>query len=257
MINVNGDVTARGHTVDVNDSFFEIVDKSNSLMALMGYFEARRGRFAFFTDAVWMDLGFPGHLEVQRDIVTKLGPTVGITLKAHAQLDYTSTIIQSGVAYEIARWPNSGGTGFTALDAMGSFRYWNQDADLSLHVTGTATLNLEDLGLVLQRSGTRAIAKSGTLEWVDPVVGGRIRREISAGKELSLEGDVGGFGAGSEFSWQVVAAYGYDTMFLGMPLHAVLGYRALSVDFSETGAHGKNGIDAVLHGPLLGATFRW
>ena len=93
MINVNGDVTARGHTVDVNDSFFEIVDKSNSLMALMGYFEARRGRFGFFTDAVWMDLGFPGHLEVQRDIVTKLGPTVGITLKAHAQLDYTSTIM--------------------------------------------------------------------------------------------------------------------------------------------------------------------
>jgi hypothetical protein len=73
-------------------------------------------------------------------------------------------------------------------------------------------------------------------------VGGRIRREISAGKELSLEGDVGGFGAGSEFSWQVVAAYGYDTMFLGMPLHAVLGYRALSVDFSETGAMARTAL---------------
>jgi hypothetical protein len=30
-------------------------------MALMGYFEARKGPFAFFTDVVWADLGFPGH----------------------------------------------------------------------------------------------------------------------------------------------------------------------------------------------------
>ena len=45
MANVNGNVTARGHTVDINNSFFQIVEKSNSLMALMGYFEARKGRF--------------------------------------------------------------------------------------------------------------------------------------------------------------------------------------------------------------------
>ena len=226
-------------------------------MALMGYFEARKGPFSFFTDVVFADLGFPGHLQVQRDLVTRLGPKIGIKLNAHAQLDYTSTIVQSGIAYEIARWPNTRGPGFTALDVMGSARYWNQDVDLTLNVTGTATINLQDLGLVLRRSGSRAIAKSGTLEWVDPVVGGRLRHEIAPGKELSLEGDVGGFGAGSQFSWQVVAAYGYDTMCLGMPLHAVIGYRALSVHFSETGVHGKSGLDFVEHGPILGATFRW
>jgi hypothetical protein len=27
----------------------------------MGYFEARKGPFALFTDVVWEDLGFPGH----------------------------------------------------------------------------------------------------------------------------------------------------------------------------------------------------
>ena len=43
MLNVNGSVTARGHTVDVNDSFFEIVEKSDSLLAWMSYFEARKG----------------------------------------------------------------------------------------------------------------------------------------------------------------------------------------------------------------------
>ena len=257
MININGNVTARGHTVDVNENFFQIVEKSNSLMALMGYFEARKGPFAFFTDVVFADLGFPGHLQVQRDIVTKLGPTIGIKLKAHAQLDYTSTISSHGVAYEIARWPSRSGSGFTALDAMGSFRYWNSGRRPFAQRYRYCDSESSRLGLVLQRSGSRAIAKSGTLEWVDPVVGGRVRHEIAPGKELSLEGDVGGFGAGSQFSWQVVAAYGYDTMCFGMPLHAVIGYRALSVDFSDGGPHGKNGLDFVEHGPLLGATFRW
>ena len=50
---INGSATARGHTVDIDENFIEIVEKSNSLMALMGYFEARKGPFALFTDVVW------------------------------------------------------------------------------------------------------------------------------------------------------------------------------------------------------------
>jgi hypothetical protein len=52
MTSVNGNATARGHTVDIDASFFDIVEKSDSIMALMGYFEARKGRFGFFTDVV-------------------------------------------------------------------------------------------------------------------------------------------------------------------------------------------------------------
>ena len=43
---INGDITARGHTVDVNEDFIEIVEKSDSLLAWMTYFEARKGRFS-------------------------------------------------------------------------------------------------------------------------------------------------------------------------------------------------------------------
>ena len=59
---INGNVTARGHTADVDESFIEIAEHADSFAALMGYFEARKGRWGFFTDAVWADLGFPGHL---------------------------------------------------------------------------------------------------------------------------------------------------------------------------------------------------
>ena len=45
------------------------------------------------------------------------------------------------------------------------------------------------------------VARSNDLEWVDPVVGARMRRHLtSSGSEFNLEGDVGGFGAGSEFA---------------------------------------------------------
>ena len=102
-----------------------------------------------------------------------------------------------------------------------------------------------------------AFDSTGDLEWVDPFVGFRLRHEMGPSKELSLEADFGGFGVGSDFSWQVVGTYGFDTSCLGTPFHAVLGYRALSVDFSENGKFGKNGIDTVQHGPIMGVTFRW
>jgi hypothetical protein len=255
MTNVNGDVTARGQTADINENFFQIVEKSNSLMALMGYFEARKGRFALFTDVVWMDLGFPGHFQAQRSPLKRF-PNVVANVKAKAQLDYQSLIIQSGVAYEVARRQNASGS-YTALDVLASARYWNQDADLSLHLTGSVTADIERLGLKLKRSGRVAVARSNDLEWVDPVVGARVRHQMAPGKELRLEGDVGGFGAGSEFSWQVVGTYGFDVNCFGKPLHTVIGYRALSVDYSENGRYGKEGLNFVQHGPVLGATLNW
>jgi hypothetical protein len=251
MINVNGDVSARGHTADINEDFFQIVEKSDSLLAWMSYFEARNGRLALFTDVVWMDLSFPGHFQRRLS-----GPIASLDIKGNATLDYQQLIVQSGVAYEIARWQRAPGS-FTALDVMGSARYWSEDTDLSLRLSGTATVDLERLGLKLKRSGRVAVARGNDLEWVDPVVGARLRHQIAPGKRLGLTGDVGGFGAGSDFSWQVVGTYGFDTTCLGQPLHMVLGYRALAVDYSETGRFGKEGLDVVQHGPVMGVTFNW
>ena len=92
---------------------------------------------------------------------------------------------------------------------------------------------------------------------------GRSRRRSTdqapdcAGQRAPPIGDVGGFGAGSEFSWQAVATYGFDVNCFGSPLHTVIGYRALAVDFSEDGRFGKNALDVVQHGPVMGVTFNW
>jgi hypothetical protein len=308
---VNGDVTARGHTVDIDASFIDIVEKSDSLLALMGYVEARKGAFSFFTDVVWMDLGFPGHAknDFNRQGAGRPSkfPNVDVTvdanlsIKSNAQLDYESTIIQSGAGFEVANWSNA--SSHTAFDMLGGVRYWNQSVDstvnltgdLTVDVTATATFDPRDVvkrvlrqrGFKLNRRGANlikraidkrfgpgknitvdrsvkieldravAVASTGDLEWVDPFIGGRLRHGFGDNKELTLEGDVGGFGVGSDFSWQVVATYGFDVNCFGTPLHTVIGYRALAVDYSEESAYGENVLDVVMHGPLLGVNLRW
>jgi hypothetical protein len=271
---INGNVTARGHTVDVDESFIDIAEKSNTFAALMGYFEARKGRWGLFTDAVWADLGFPGHLnyDVNRSVsgnpfarLPDFKATIKGNLKinANAQLDYQEAIVQSGVFYEVAKWGDS--ASYTALDVMGSARYWNQDVDLSLRVRGALTAEVQAdfkrVGLDFRRkvkaARAIAVARAGDLEWVDPVVGGRVRHMFASGSELNLEGDVGGFGAGSDFSWQAVATYGFDVNVFNTTMRSVVGYRALSVDYSQIGAHGRSGLDWIQHGPLLGVAFRW
>jgi hypothetical protein len=229
----------------------------------MGYFEARKGRFGFFTDVVWEDLSFDAHRDVSRNPFARL-PNVNVAIKANAQLDYQSTIVQSGAAFEIAKWGASSAS-FTALDVLGGARYWNQEVDISLRVASRLTADLEAdfkrLGLTVRRSAkrsvARAVARTGDLEWVDPFVGGRVRHQIAPGKELALEGDVGGFGVGSDFSWQVVGTYGFDVNCFGTPFHTVIGYRALAVDYSENGRFGKNGLDFIQHGPVMGVSLRW
>jgi hypothetical protein len=47
--------------------------------------------------------------------------------KSKLQLDYQSTIIQSGAGFEVANW--SGPSSHTALDLLGGARYWNQNVD--------------------------------------------------------------------------------------------------------------------------------
>jgi len=261
LIGANGSLTARGHTADFDVSIWDAFDSGSSgvsldsILALMGSFEARKGRFSFFTDAVWGDLGFGGQYQQSSSPFKRL-PNATVKVNANADLNYEQTIVQTGVTYEVAKWSGAGGS-FTALDVMGSARYWNLDTAISLDVSGAVNADFERLGLRVNRSGSRATARSGTLEWVDPVVGARLRHQMASGSELSLIGDIGGFGAGSDFSWQAIGVYGFDVMCFGTPIHTVVGYRALSVDYSEDGKFGKKELDAIQHGPLLGVKLDW
>jgi hypothetical protein len=157
LMSVSGNMTAHGQTVDVDASFIQLVQKSDSLVGFMGYFEANKGPVGFYTDFVWAKLGFANSMASYRN------PIAGLKLSAttNTALTYSMTIVEAGGLYEIVRWPGSPGS-FTAVDGLLGFRYWNNSVDVNLDVIGS--VDFSRLGI--ERGRSFAIAHSGNLDWV-------------------------------------------------------------------------------------------
>jgi hypothetical protein len=242
LISMNGTQTVRGRSVKVDASFIDIVKESDTLVALMGDFEARNGPLALLADLVWTRIGFEGGAVRSRSLRPGVTGTVGASLG----LDVEMAILEAGAAYEVAR------SGPLAVDILGGLRYWYQEADLSLGLG--AGLDVGDLEVI----GSRGIARSGSIDWLDPMIGARLRYTVLPGHELFLRGDIGGFGAGSEFSWQAIAGYSFDfAAYQGVTFSGVIGYRALSVDYARGEGRRRYEFDMLQHGPVLGISARF
>jgi len=140
----------------------------------------------------------------------------------------------------------------TVLEMIAGGRYWYQQLDAKLTLSGT--LNVAGLPV----SGNTAFADSGTVQWVDPIIGARLRHSPAPGEEVALRGDVGGFGAGSKFTWQVLATYNWRLCQQGwLTLDGYLGYRALSVDYEQGEDTNRYEYDVVQQGPVMGVTGRF
>jgi hypothetical protein len=242
LTSMKGTQTVRGRSAKVDASFIDLVEKSDTLVALMGNFEARNGPFALYGDLVWSKVGVEGSNVRSRTPAPGITSTVGRTL----ELDFQMAIVEVGAAYEVAR------SGPLAFDILGGARYWYQEADLSFDVARTI-----DIG-ELELAGGRAIARSGSVDWLDPVIGARVRYAVAPGHELFLRGDIGGFGVGSDFSWQAIGGYGFDFgTYNGITFSGVVGYRALSVDYAQGEGRRRYEFDMLQHGPVLGLSMRF
>ena len=248
LTSVSGNVTAKGQTIDINAGFFDVINNSSSVAAFNGYLEAAKGPVSVYGDLVWSSLGFSKSAARYRNPL----PQLTVSGVANAQANYTMTIVEVGGLYELKRWAPSEAS-FTALDALLGFRYWNNSVTANLGATITA--DLYNMGF--ERSFGLATARSGTLQWIDPVVGLRLRHQFAPGQNVFIRGDVGGFGLGSVFAWQAVAAYTYSWQRQGYALGATLGYRALSTSYTTGSGLDTQGIDLILHGPLIGFSIRF
>jgi hypothetical protein len=112
-------------------------------------------------------------------------------------------------------------------ELLAGLRYWSFDVDLDILAVASA---------------------SRGKDWLDPVVGARTVRHLSDDWSLVLRGDVGGFGVGSDFSFQGVATFRYA---LGESTELGFGYRHLCFDLDEDDL----ALDAAISGPVLG--FSW
>jgi hypothetical protein len=220
---LNGSTTVKGRTTDVDAGFFDILDHTQfpkGLFQLAALGEARYGRFGLLADVLYMKADLGAGVTRSRG-TDAINGAVGVS----ARLDTKMVIAEVAAAYEIVRWSGlTSPASSTALDLYAGGRAWWQRADAQ--ITASGTLNVFDL--TFSRVGVLSAEKS--VSWVDPLVGARLRHQFAPAWNFVVSGDVGGFGAGSKFSWQVLAALDYEICrSRTVTWSAMLGYKAVAV----------------------------
>lgn len=217
---ISGDLNVRNRAIDVDvapDDILRALDWS-TLPVWMSYAELRNGPLTFFNDIIWTALedgqGFERRF-----------------ISGEVQVDYSQLTVELGAAYAV--WSQGGAT----VDVLAGGRYWRQDTDVFIGGSGGFSLDA-----------------SATVDWVDPFIGARLMQPIAPGQSVLVRGDIGGFGAGSDFSWQALATYNMKLCETGgTVIDGYFGYRALAVDYSE----GSYKLDVVQHGPVMGLTMNF
>ncbi len=115
-----------------------------------------------------------------------------------------------------------------------------------------ATLNHLSAGL--ETTGPIAVDNHDSKTWVDPTVGARVEVLKSPKWGLTLTGNVGGFGIGSDFAWQVYPVLCYHAE---SDLDVGLSYRAFGMDYKTGTGNDEFKYDMVTFGPELGIGFHF
>lgn len=212
LISLDTKTTVRNHTADVNIPFSDIL--RNMDIAGQVHFEAQKGKWGFFIDPTYLKLSQSGTLRDGRDV----------------KLQIEQWLIEFGGIYQLGKWPLDGkGKRSITVDALGGGRFWYLSADMDT---------------------SSNINPSKTAQWIDPIIGARLSADITERLLFSIRGDVGGFGVGSDFSWNALGVLGYR---FTKSLTGLLGYRALYVDY-KAGTSSMR-YNMTIHGPTMGLSF--
>lgn len=216
-LSIDGDVTIGERMVPVDADFVEVLENSDSVLGLAGRLELWYGRVGAFVDGAYARIGVD-------DIRTRPG-----TVDVETEL----AIVDFALQYRLVQAPGGDGAG--------------RGLTLDVYVGGRYT----DIGLTIDPDN--ADRRRDDEAWVDPIVGAALEVPLAERWRLHVNGDVGGFGAASDFAWSATALVGYDFRLFDLPATVYGGYRGVGADFEE----GRFGWDAVVHGPILGLTVRF
>jgi len=203
-----------GGGVDVDlDADFSDLFKNISAIPIMAMAEAQYGRFGLIGDILFLQIETDGETQ---------GPAFG-----SAETRLTTTIGSAVGTYRAIdeRWHT--------LEFGAGARVWSVSTKVEL---GAGTLP----GGSAKKSAT----------WVDPILAVRYRARLADRWALTVYGDVGGFGVGSEFAWMAHATVDFAA---ASWLDLRVGYRHLGVEYDGNRAR----YDLDFSGPFLGATFKF
>lgn len=201
---------------------------SHLKMTFMGAFDAHNGRWGFFTDVLYLDLG-QRNTNLHDFTIGSSGIPASTT--SDVSIDMKSWIANMLGEYRVL---SEGGSN---LDVVAGLRYLSLKERLEWSFTGS-------LGSLPEaaRSGNQEISSN----IIDGIVGVKGRLGGDGGWTMPFYLDVGTGGA--HFTWQgaIGLAYAFHWGELG------LLYRYIDFRFDSSTLQ-----DLTIAGPMVGATFRW
>lgn len=142
--------------------------------------------------------------------------------------------------------PASGEVSQLAITALAGLRV-EDDADLKVDLLAGARLWNLDGRVEVPLAGVSA-APDRT--FVDPVVAARVNIGLAPRLSAIVNADIGGFGIGSDFTYQVVGTLNYR---IARSTWVSAGWRHLHLDYEDAGT----AFEGSQTGPLLGVTQRF
>lgn len=122
------------------------------------------------------------------------------------------------------------------------------------HLEALLSLSYFDLSTDLKITGPRETRTASVdASWVDPMLGLHYTVPFADAWRFNLRGDVGGFGVGSDFSYQLLTNFRWQA---NETFGVVAGYRVIGFDYEDGNRNGNKyqRFDLVEQGPLLGVT---
>jgi len=218
-VSIDSKVTVGNYSAKSTMTFSDIL--SHTQVAGEVHLEARKGKFGFFIDPTYMKI---------REDSTFTRTHGGVMPPRTRDLTFTaeSWLVEFGAFYQIGKWP-LGGKRSVSVDVLGGGRYWYMRGSLDT---------------------SSPISPSKTDDFIDPIIGARLNADLTEKLIFNVRGDIGGFGVGSDFSWNGVALFGYR---ITPAITAGLGYRMLYLDYKPGTSHAR--YHMTMQGPMTGIAF--
>jgi hypothetical protein len=103
-------------------------------------------------------------------------------------------------------------------------------------------------------AGTEEVTGNHSKTWFDPILIARLSADIHDKWLFQVRGDIGGFGVGSDLTWQLQAYAGYRFSRL---FQLTAGYRILSIDYDKGSDKERFIYNMDTYGPVIRLGFNF
>lgn len=274
---VEGKSGFSGHVLDYDVSAKDLLRRVDMTAALQA--EASKGRFGLMGEFLYLSLsdGVGPDQRITKKVDFQLDQTVGdLALRwrlVEGQRGWVDFLVggrYTSLYQKMAFQPNNeridevahrlavAGTGVRALAlrqllVLSGYSPQLPNAPLNAEqaeklakavgaVKGNTAEREQKIAKILRKAASQTYSRVD--DWFDSYVGLRAQYNLNASWYLIAKGDIGGFGVGSDLTWQTTGALGWH---FAKNAYAELGYRAVGVDYQDDGFT----YDVVTHGAEL------